>query len=115
MFGCAATYAEQLNVTFCSSSGRISAGRCGAGWAWHCQSFYQEICIYDADKNLIAAEHCDDAPSTFQGCTEAAGFFCIESSGFGSDGGPSCNPYDLPDAGANLSDAGASDAAPASP
>jgi hypothetical protein len=105
-FGCATTYDKQLTGAFCTSGGRISAGRCGTGWAWHCASVYSQDCIYDADKNLIAAKHCDDAPPLIEQCPET-GPYCLQSSGFGADGGPGCDLYNLPDGGADLSDAGA--------
>jgi hypothetical protein len=104
-FGCAPTYDQQALVTICLSSGRITMGRCGSGWAWRCSSLYSLDCVYDPAKNLLAAQWCDDAPTKFEGCSENTGILntCIQSTGFTTDAGFVCDVYHLPD---GASDAG---------
>ena len=89
-FGCRATYDEQVASGVCLSSGRITSGPCGSGWDWHCSSIWSDDCLYDANKNLIGAKHCDDAPNLF--CS-----MCYQTSGYMTDGGPACSTGSLGD------------------
>jgi hypothetical protein len=97
-FGCPATYDEAVASTSCQhDSTRV--GRCGTGWGWSCSYPDYRECVYDADKNLVRAQHCDDASNSyFQGCPETGGFDCISSSTFSPDAGFSCDLY-RPDGG----------------
>ncbi len=103
-FGCAATYDQQVAVGGCTSSGGIPNiyGRCGPNWGWRCSTLYSLDCIYDAQKNLIAAQHCDDVPrGRFAGCVDNVGINenCVQSSGFTTDAGLLCDTAHLSDGG----------------
>ena len=89
-FGCRATYDEQVASGICLSSGLITYGPCGSGWDWHCSSIWSDDCLYDANKSLLGAKHCDDAPNRF--CS-----MCYQSSGYMTDGGPACSTGTLGD------------------
>jgi hypothetical protein len=98
-FGCAATYDEQVANGVCLSMGRITTGPCGAGWDWHCATITTDDCLYDANKKLLGAKHCDEAPNEIcYACTPTAGSCnCFQSSGYMTDGGPACNTSALGD------------------
>jgi hypothetical protein len=98
-FGCAATYDQQVANGVCLSSGRITYGPCGSGWDWHCTSIWSDDCLYDANKNLMGAKHCDDAPNLIcSRCNLSATCpYCYQSSGYMTDGGPACSTGALGD------------------
>jgi len=101
-FGCAATYDEQITISspLCSGAGYTTYGRCGSGWSWRCSSFSGLDCVYDADKKLVAARHCDDVPDqAFAGCYPFPNTECVLSSGYVTDGGPRCADPEPVDAG----------------
>ncbi len=63
VYGCAATYEEQLAKSCLSGGGGVVTGACGTGWGWRCRAIYVQDCVYDSQRNLIAARWCDDVPS----------------------------------------------------
>jgi hypothetical protein len=89
VFGCAATYEEQ--ATKLCDGGAAATGACGTWWAWECQSFSVQSCLYGSDKKLVAARGCGDVPNPMCGNS-----FCNETSPSIADLGLAHCVADLP-------------------